>query len=238
MSALAHRQNELASLPAAPAPPRCPSRWHRDDHQQRFRGAEELQLLGRAAPLVRRRLSAAAPPHASTLACPISTPPQQALRFLGREPDGQASPALKQWRELFCVKNQRLYYVNDEASVWGDAACSVAACTSPPAGRSRTRAEALLCFLERRLATTRGTPPHTSSSGSGRWTARRARAAAAAAAVSTAPQLRSAVLCCVAAVAEPSLPPCLPPPYPRPLCSSMASPSAWPETSTKLWTPF
>ncbi|KAL4433926.1 hypothetical protein ABPG75_000367 [Micractinium tetrahymenae] len=38
----------------------------------------------------------------------------EALAFLGREPDGQAQPHLKHWRELFAEREQRLYYVNDE----------------------------------------------------------------------------------------------------------------------------
>lgn len=43
----------------------------------------------------------------------------QALAFLGREPDGQPQPHLKHWRELFAEREQRLYYVNDEArSCW------------------------------------------------------------------------------------------------------------------------
>ncbi|PSC73205.1 pleckstrin homology domain-containing family A member 8-like [Micractinium conductrix] len=39
---------------------------------------------------------------------------QEALQFLGREADGQAQQHLKQWRELFAEREQRLYYVNDE----------------------------------------------------------------------------------------------------------------------------
>lgn len=41
----------------------------------------------------------------------------QALAFLGREPDGRPQPHLKHWRELFAEREQRLYYVNDEASL-------------------------------------------------------------------------------------------------------------------------